>query len=99
MFRRLVLVLIACVAPLLLALSVEAWPASAADSALTDAADAEGSADAAEPCPEGIEDDVGGFEPPVTRAPADPRELISLAPGEAAEPRPPGKVVLTRPPV
>ena len=99
MFRRLVLVLIACVAPLLLALSVDAWPASAADVAVTDAEDAEGSVDAAEPGSDVMEEDVGGFEPPAIRGPADPRELISFEPGEATEPRPPGKVVLTRPPV
>ncbi len=105
MFRRLVLVLFACVAPLLLALAVEA-PLFATGATIedvaagaADCADADGSGNGAEPGPEAVEDDVPGFEPTAVRAPADPRQLVSYDPREAVEPRPPGKAVLTRPPV
>ena len=98
MFLRLLLVLFACVAPLWLTPVFEAEPPFA-DQAVSVDADADASTDAAEQATEAIEDDVGGFEPPTIRAPADPRKLISYEPGEATEPRPPGRAVLTRPPV
>ena len=108
MLRRLVLVLVACVAPLLLALFVEVRPVLAGEQAIVDVAGASSSADqaatdrAAELVEEGadaVEEDVAGFEPTAARAPSDPREGSPYEPREVLEPTPLKRAVLTRPPV
>ncbi|NUO52151.1 MAG: hypothetical protein HOV80_25135 [Polyangiaceae bacterium] len=108
MFRRLVLVLVGCVAPLLLALFVEARPVFADEQATVDVAGASGSADgaaadrAADIADEGVdavEEDVAGFEPTAIRSPSDPRERSPYEPCELREPTPLRRAVLTRPPV
>lgn len=107
MFRRLLLLLVACVAPLLLVLLVEARPVFAEEQAIVDVARGSGAADGAaadrstdlaEEGPDAVEDDVAGFEPTAIRAPADPRERSPYQPCEGLEPTPLRPAMLTRPP-
>ena len=106
MFRRLLLLLVACVAPLLLVLLVDARPSFeeqaivdvARASAAAEGATADRSTDLAEEGADAVEEDVAGFEPTAIRAPADPRERSPYQPCEVLEPTPLRAAVLTRPP-